>query len=146
MLAGQRGAPDVLYGNLLERRASELAARPSSELAFVREMLAEKRIPEATFSVSLIDQDNLWVGFIYHGTLFVRASKLKTMNVRESIMAVMELAETLECSNIALCLPKITSQSLIHDLILIGFELIHSQFMQIGSTLEEKYICIGMEL
>jgi hypothetical protein len=46
-------------------------------------MLAEKRVPEATLSVSLIDQDSVWVGFIYQDTLFVRASSWKTVDVRE---------------------------------------------------------------
>ncbi|CAM0138479.1 unnamed protein product [Umbelopsis sp. WA50703] len=141
------GAPDVLNGNFQERRAAKLASRPSSELSFVTEMLAEKRVPEATLSVSLIDQDSVWVGFIYQDTLFVRASSWKTVDVRESIMAVMELAETLECENVAFCVPKTANeaQHLIRDLLMVGFELIHPAFKQLGASVQEKYICVGME-
>jgi hypothetical protein len=53
------------------------------ELAFVTEMLAEKRVPEATLSVNLIDQDSIWVGFIVEDTLFVRASSWSNVDVRE---------------------------------------------------------------
>jgi len=149
MLAVQRGAPDVLNnGFSKERRATELAARPSLELAFVTEMLAEKRVPEATLSVSLIDQDSVWVGFISQDTLFVRASSWTNVDVRESVMAVMELAEMLECSNVALCAIKSANQVqlLIHDLLLVGFELIHPECMQLDQSVQEKYICVGMEL
>jgi hypothetical protein len=63
-------------------------------------------------------------------------------------MAVMELAERLECSNVALCVAKGANQvqPLIHDLLLVGFELIHPQFLQLGSSVQEKYLCVGMEL
>jgi hypothetical protein len=78
------GAPDVLnYGFPIERRANELATRLSLEQAFVREMLAEERVPEATLSVSLIDQDSVWVGFIHQHTLYVRASSWTMVDVRE---------------------------------------------------------------
>lgn len=65
-----------------------------------------------------------------------------------SVMAVMELAERLECSNVALCVAKEANQvqPLIHDLLLVGFELIHPQFLQLGSSVQEKYLCVGMEL
>jgi hypothetical protein len=63
-------------------------------------------------------------------------------------MAVMELAESLECENVALCVPKTANQiqPFIHDLILVGFELIHPQAMQLESSVQTNYICVGMEL
>jgi len=111
-------------------------------------MLAEKRVPEATLSVSLIDQDSVLVGFICQRTLFVRASSWTNVDVRESIMAVMELGELLECSNVALCVTRSAqhAQSLVHDLLLVGFELIHPQCMQLDPSVQERYICVGMEL
>ncbi|CAO3672618.1 unnamed protein product [Umbelopsis ramanniana] len=111
-------------------------------------MLAEERVPEATLSVSLIDQDSVWVGFIHQHTLYVRASSWTIVDVRESIMAVMELAESLECQNVALCVPKTANQiqPFVHDLLLVGFELIHPQAMQLKPSVKSNYVCLGMEL
>jgi hypothetical protein len=73
-------------------------------------------------------------------------TKVET-NIDDSIMAVMELAETLECENVAFCVPKTANeaQHLIRDLLMVGFELIHPAFKQLGASVQEKYICVGME-
>ena len=65
-----------------------------------------------------------------------------------SIMAVMELAESLECQNVALCVPKTANQiqPFVHDLLLVGFELIHPQAMQLKPSVKSNYVCLGMEL
>jgi len=105
---------------------------------------------EATLTISSQrNQTNVWCGFIKQGRLILRGGYWEEIDMRESITAILELAETFVCTDVIVCIrrddPRLTS--LIHDFLYIGFEPVLPG-MPPGAGLggEDAYVRVGMEL
>jgi len=116
---------------------------------------------EATLTITTHEDDhNIWSGFLLSTdqnnstttspTLVLRGGNWDTVDLRESIVAVLELADTLQCGSVVVCLPRKSSdraadlKRLIHDFMYVGFEIVSQPF----GTIEDKenYIMVGAEV
>jgi len=116
---------------------------------------------EATLTITTHDDDhNIWSGFLLSPdqnnsttpstTLVLRGGNWDTVDLRESIVAVLELADTLQCGKVVVCLPRKSSdrsadlKRLIHDFVYVGFEIVSQPFGMIEN--KENYIIVGAEV
>jgi len=118
---------------------------------------------EATLTITTHDDDhNIWSGFLLSAdqnqndsacpspTLVLRGGNWDTVDLRESIVAVLELADTLQCGRVIVCLPRKSSdhagdlKRLIHDFMYVGFEVVSQPFGMIEN--KENYIMVGAEV
>ncbi|RUS20999.1 LOW QUALITY PROTEIN: hypothetical protein BC937DRAFT_93878 [Endogone sp. FLAS-F59071] len=105
---------------------------------------------EATLTItSQREQTSVWCGFIKEGRLILRGGYWDEIDMRESIIAVLELAETFACTDVIVCIRRDDSRlsNLIHDFLYVGFEPVLPG-MPLGAGLggEDIYIRVGMEL
>ncbi|KAG9306225.1 hypothetical protein G9A89_016129 [Geosiphon pyriformis] len=87
-----------------------------------------------------------WEGFVMNGTLFLKGNGLDNVDLRESIVAVLELAEEcLKCRSLVVCLEKNDPQlaNLIRTFMYIGFE---TCIPNIFDHDNERFMLVGMEL
>ncbi|CAG8588067.1 11693_t:CDS:2 [Ambispora gerdemannii] len=87
-----------------------------------------------------------WKGFVVNETLFLKGSGLENVDLRESIVAVLELAEEcLKCRSLVVCLNKKDPQltTLIRTFMYVGFEACAPQVFDHDT---EKFMLVGMEL
>jgi len=119
---------------------------------------------EATLTITAHDDErNIWSGFLLSAdqnnsaadaasgpSLILRGGTWDTVDLRESIVAVLELADILQCANVVVCLPRKSSDRaadlnrLIHDFMYVGFEVVTQPFGVIGNR--DKYIMVGAEV
>lgn len=107
---------------------------------------------DTTVTISLrMEQINIWCGFILERqdgekTIVLKGDVWEDTSLRESIVAVLELAECLECENIIVCLEKDRRElsCLVHDFMYIGFELVNPLLQNCLKT--DEYVLVGMAL
>jgi len=119
---------------------------------------------DATLTITTHDDErNIWSGFLLSAdqnnsaapaaagpTLVLRGGNWDTVDLRESIVAVLELADILECASVVVCLPRKFSdraadlKRLIHDFMYVGFEVVSQPFGVIGN--KDMYIMVGAEV
>ncbi|KAG0295759.1 hypothetical protein BGZ98_001239 [Dissophora globulifera] len=102
---------------------------------------------DATLTITSNDSKmNTWVGFVSEGALFLKGNGWDDMDIRESVVAALDLAEEqLGCHAVHLCLekknPNITK--LVRTLMYAGFEMVHPGVL---ARADPKYLVLGMDL
>ncbi|KAF9969237.1 hypothetical protein BGZ73_008511 [Actinomortierella ambigua] len=90
------------------------------------------------------DKKNVWYGFIADGALFLRGDGWGDMEIRESIVAVLELAEEqLGCDKVYLCLEKSHPDlaDLVRALMYADFQMVHPGVLP---NADPKYLVLGI--
>ncbi|KAI1294479.1 hypothetical protein EDD11_008116 [Mortierella claussenii] len=106
-----------------------------------------RRRVDATLTITSNDSKmNTWFGFKSENALYLRGNGWDDMDIRESVVAALDLAEEqLECQTVYLCLektnPKLTN--LVRTLMYAGFEVVHPEVLEHA---DPKYLVLGMEL
>ncbi|PKY55686.1 hypothetical protein RhiirA4_410726, partial [Rhizophagus irregularis] len=124
------GVPDTTPAFLLN------PSNPSNPSRNLRELII---IPEQ-------DTTPTWSGIIKNNTLFLRVSSLEYDSLKESIVAVIELAEELlKCDTLVICLDRNDKNSslstLIRSFFYFGFELVPPGTYNHSN----EFILVGME-
>ncbi|GJJ73640.1 hypothetical protein EMPS_05998 [Entomortierella parvispora] len=89
---------------------------------------------------------NTWFGFVSEGALFLRGNGWDDMDIRESVVAALDLAEEqLGCQTVLLCLEKNDPSiaKLVRTLMYAGFEMVHPAVLPNANP---KYLVMGMDL
>ncbi|KAI7823178.1 acyl-CoA N-acyltransferase [Gamsiella multidivaricata] len=89
---------------------------------------------------------NTWFGFVSEGALFLRGDGWDDMDIRESVVAALDLAEEqLGCQSVHLCLEKSNPNlaKLARTLMYAGFEMVHPGAL---AHADPKYLVLGMDL
>lgn len=89
---------------------------------------------------------NTWIGFKSDGALFLRGNGWDDMDIRESVVAALDLAEEqLECQTVYLCLEKSNPDlaNLVRALMYAGFEVVVPGILP---HIDPKYLVLGIEL
>ncbi|KAF9927951.1 hypothetical protein FBU30_002739 [Linnemannia zychae] len=89
---------------------------------------------------------NTWYGFVSEGALFLRGNGWDEMDIRESVVAALDLAEEqLGCQTVHLCLEKSNPNlaKLVRTLMYAGFEMVHPDVL---AHTDPKYLVLGMDL
>ncbi|KAF9120286.1 hypothetical protein BGW39_011523 [Mortierella sp. 14UC] len=89
---------------------------------------------------------NTWYGFVSEGALFLRGNGWDEMDIRESVVAALDLAEEqLGCQTVHLCLEKSNPNlaKLVRTLMYAGFEMVHPDVL---AHADPKYLVLGMDL
>ncbi|KAG0290452.1 hypothetical protein BGZ96_006076 [Linnemannia gamsii] len=89
---------------------------------------------------------NTWHGFVSEGALFLRGNGWDEMDIRESVVATLDLAEEqLGCQTVQLCLEKSNPNlaKLVRTLMYAGFEMVHPDVL---AHADPKYLVLGMDL
>ncbi|KAF9397737.1 hypothetical protein BGX21_008559 [Mortierella sp. AD011] len=118
------------------------AAHPSSDDDFnVKDMV------DATIAITSNDSKrNTWLGFKSERALFLRGNGWDDMDIRESVVAALDLAEEqLGCETVYLCLEKSSPhlEKLVRALMYAGFEVVTPGVLEHA---DPKYLVLGMEL
>ncbi|RUP50432.1 hypothetical protein BC936DRAFT_139074 [Jimgerdemannia flammicorona] len=134
---------EVLVGSGLKKEDKTNIGTSSSPNPFLSQV-------DATLTItSQREQQNVWSGFLKDGRLILRGGGWDDVDMRESIVAVLELAETFACTDVIIYLPRNDPDitRLVHDFLYIGFEPVMPG-MPLGAGLggEAKYVRVGMEL
>ncbi|KAG0046586.1 hypothetical protein BGZ83_008244 [Gryganskiella cystojenkinii] len=90
--------------------------------------------------------NNTWFGFVSEGALFLRGNGWEDMEIRESVVAALDLAEEqLGCKTVHLCLEKANPglAKLVRTLMYAGFEMVHPAILPNANP---KYLVMGMDL
>ncbi|KAF9162206.1 hypothetical protein DFQ26_003745 [Actinomortierella ambigua] len=90
------------------------------------------------------DKKNVWYGFIADDALFLRGDGWGDMEIRESIVAVLELAEEqLGCEKVYLCLEKGHPDlaDLVRALMYADFQMVHPSVLP---NADPKYLVLGI--
>ncbi|KAF9937308.1 hypothetical protein BGZ67_001402 [Mortierella alpina] len=102
---------------------------------------------DATLTITSNDSKmNTWLGFKSEGALYLRGNGWDDMDIRESVVAALDLAEEqLECTVVYLCLEKSNPHlsKLVRALMYAGFEAVHPGVLPHADS---KYLVLGMEL
>ncbi|KAG0261109.1 hypothetical protein BG011_001361 [Mortierella polycephala] len=103
---------------------------------------------DATLTITSNDSKmNTWFGFKSEGALFLRGNGWDAMDIRDSVVAALDLAEEqLECELVYLCLEKSNVylvEELVRALMYAGFEVVHPGVLPHA---DPKYLVLGMEL
>ncbi|KAG0281582.1 hypothetical protein BGZ95_001933 [Linnemannia exigua] len=102
---------------------------------------------DATLTITSNDAKmNTWFGFKSEGALYLRGNGWDDMDIRESVVAALDLAEEqLECTVVYLCLEKSNPhiKDLVRALMYAGFEMVLPGIMPHA---DDKYHVLGMEL
>ncbi|KAF9427726.1 hypothetical protein BGZ94_004297 [Podila epigama] len=102
---------------------------------------------DATLTITSNDlKMNTWCGFVSDGVLYLRGDGWDDMDIRESVVAVLDLAEEqLGCSAVHLCLEKSNPNlaKLVRTLMYAGFEMVHPSVLV---NADPKYLVLGMEV
>ncbi|KAF8949069.1 hypothetical protein BGZ47_011297 [Haplosporangium gracile] len=101
---------------------------------------------DATLTITSNDAKmNTWFGFKSNGALYLRGDGWDDMDIRESIVAALELAEEqLECSSVYLCLEKSNPHltQLTHALLYATFQLVTPGVLPHA---DPKYLVMGID-
>ncbi|KAF9144736.1 hypothetical protein BGX30_011623 [Mortierella sp. GBA39] len=101
---------------------------------------------DATLTItSNDDKMNTWFGFKSGGALYLRGDGWDDMDIRESIVAALELAdEQLECTSVYLCLEKSNPHltQLTHALLYATFQLVTPGVLPHA---DPKYLVMGID-
>ncbi|KAF9957449.1 hypothetical protein BGZ72_001826 [Mortierella alpina] len=104
-------------------------------------------VVDATLTITSNDSKmNTWFGFKSEGALYLRGNGWDDMDIRESVVAALDLAEEqLECTVVYLCLEKSNPHlsKLVRALMYAGFEAVHPGVL---AHADSKYLVLGMEL
>ncbi|KAK3846337.1 MAG: acyl-CoA N-acyltransferase [Linnemannia gamsii] len=102
---------------------------------------------EARLTITSNDSNmNTWYGFVSEGALFLRGNGWDDMDIRESVVAALDLAEEqLGCQTVHLCLEKSNPNlaKLVRTLMYAGFEMVHPDVL---ANSDPKYLVLGMDL
>ncbi|KAF9927737.1 hypothetical protein FBU30_002940 [Linnemannia zychae] len=102
---------------------------------------------DATLTITSNDAKmNTWFGFKSDGALYLRGNGWDDMDIRESVLAALHLAEEqLECTVVYLCLEKSNPHlsKLVRALMYASFEVVHPGVL---AQADSKYLVLGMEL
>jgi len=101
---------------------------------------------DARLTITSTDSNNTWFGFVSEGALFLRGNGWEDMEIRESVVAALDLAEEqLGCKTIHLCLEKANPNlaKLVRTLMYAGFEMVHPTVLPNANP---KYLVMGMDL
>ncbi|KAG0095164.1 hypothetical protein BGZ93_006253 [Podila epicladia] len=102
---------------------------------------------DATLTITSNDsKKNTWCGFVSDGALFLRGDGWADMDIRESVVAALDLAEEqLGCTSVHLCLEKSNPNlaKLVRTLMYAGFEMVHPDVL---GNADPKYLVLGMEV
>ncbi|ORZ26954.1 hypothetical protein BCR41DRAFT_419384 [Lobosporangium transversale] len=105
-----------------------------------------KRV-DATLTITSNDSKrNTWLGFRSKKALFLKGNGWDDMDIRESVVAALELAdEQLGCEKVYLCLEKSNPDlaNLVRTLLYASFEVVHPGVL---ANADPKYLVLGMEL
>ncbi|CAB4391911.1 unnamed protein product [Rhizophagus irregularis] len=137
------GVPDTTPDFLLN------PSNPSNPSRNLRNLEGIFRHPIKIDRELIIIQDTTptWSGIIKNNTLFLRVSSLEYDSLKESIVAVIELAEELlKCDTLVICLDRNDKNSslstLIRSFFYFGFELVPPGTYNHSN----EFILVGMEL
>jgi len=85
----------------------------------------------------------VWIGCVTNGTMFVEvpADNVWQNEFRECVIAVMEMAELLECHTVVICVAK-TAVDLMRSFMYAGFEMVHPDMY----CHKEDYVLLGCEV
>ncbi|GJJ73612.1 hypothetical protein EMPS_05970 [Entomortierella parvispora] len=102
---------------------------------------------DATLTITSTDSKmNTWLGFKSQSALFLRGNGWDDMDIRQSVVAALDLAEEqLGCHTVYLCLEKSNEDlaKLVRSLMYAGFEVVHPGVL---AQADPKYLIMGMEL
>ncbi|KAF8963066.1 hypothetical protein BGZ46_001052 [Entomortierella lignicola] len=122
------------------------AVHPNNCVEKEEEELKDVKI-EATLTITSNDSNmNTWFGFVSEGALFLRGDGWADMDIRESVVAALDLAEEqLGCQSVHLCLEKSNPglAKLVRTLMYAGFEMVHPD---VHANADPKYLILGMDL
>ncbi|KAF9578892.1 hypothetical protein BGW38_005090 [Lunasporangiospora selenospora] len=108
---------------------------------------AAAALVDATLTITSNDAKmNTWIGFRSEGKLYLKGNGWEDMDIRESVVAALDLAEErLECDTVYLCLEKNNSslEKLVRTLMYAGFSMVHPDVLP---SADPKYLVLGMEL
>ncbi|KAF9192549.1 hypothetical protein BGZ51_005346 [Haplosporangium sp. Z 767] len=126
--------------------ANDDAVHPPNRLKKEEEELKDVKI-DATLTITSNDSKmNTWFGFVSEGSLFLKGNGWDDMDIRESVVAALDLAEEqLGCEAIHLCLDKSNPNlaKLVRTLMYVGFEMVHPSVLPHA---DPKYLVLGMDL
>ncbi|KAF9551699.1 hypothetical protein EC957_006592 [Mortierella hygrophila] len=103
---------------------------------------------DARLTITSNDSNNMntWYGFVSEGALFLRGNGWDDMDIRESVVAALDLAEEqLGCQTVQLCLEKSNPNlaKLVRTLMYAGFEMVHPNVL---AHADPKYLVLAMDL
>ncbi|KAF9286302.1 hypothetical protein BGZ88_009146 [Linnemannia elongata] len=103
---------------------------------------------DARLTITSNDSNNMntWYGFVSEGALFLRGNGWDDMDIRESVVAALDLAEEqLGCQTVHLCLEKSNPNlaKLVRTLMYAGFEMVHPDVL---AHADPKYLVLGMDI
>ncbi|KAF9178680.1 Ornithine decarboxylase antizyme 2 [Haplosporangium sp. Z 767] len=107
---------------------------------------ARKKVDTTLTITSNDSKMNTWFGFKSEGALYLKGNGWDDMDIRESVVAALDLAEEqLECELVYLCLEKnnVYLEKLVRALMYAGFEVVHPGVLPHA---DPKYLVLGMEL
>ncbi|KAF9347792.1 hypothetical protein BGX34_002886 [Mortierella sp. NVP85] len=106
----------------------------------------DKKGLDATLTITSNDSKrNTWIGFKVDGAMYLRGNGWDDMDIRESVVAVLELAEEqLGCQTVYLCLEKNDPDlaNLVRALMYAGFEVVVPGVLPHA---DPKYLVLGTE-
>ncbi|KAG0006818.1 hypothetical protein BGZ80_005128 [Entomortierella chlamydospora] len=126
--------------------ANDDAVHPTNCLEKGEEELKDVKIDAKLTITSNDAKMNTWFGFVSEGALFLRGDGWDDMDIRESVVAALDLAEEhLGCHSIHLCLEKSNPDlaKLVRTLLYAGFEMVHPDVL---TNADPKYLVLGMDL
>ncbi|KAI8598347.1 acyl-CoA N-acyltransferase [Dissophora ornata] len=119
---------------------------PIMSLETEEEELKDVKIDATLMITSNDSKMNTWFGFVSEGALFLRGNGWDDMDIRESVVAALDLAEEqLGCQAVYLCLEKSNPNlaKLVRTLMYAGFEMVHPGVL---AHADPKYLVLGMDL
>ncbi|KAF9358206.1 hypothetical protein BGX34_009026 [Mortierella sp. NVP85] len=119
---------------------------PTDRLELEAEEMKDVKIDAKLTITSNDSKMNTWYGFVSEGALFLKGNGWDDMDIRESVVAALDLAEEqLGCQTVYLCLEKSNPNltKLVRTLMYAGFEMVHPSVLPHA---DPKYLVLGMDL
>jgi len=137
------------YGVSSQKLKSEAGSKKDQKPSFT-EHLFHRMPPNLDRHLIIISSQEksecIWEGVIVDETLFLRGNGLEHTDLKESFVAIIELAEQwLKCNTLVVCLDKKSPHlsTLIRSFFYVGFELVTPGTYNHNSG---DFILVGMEL
>ncbi|KAF9940236.1 hypothetical protein BGZ65_007711 [Modicella reniformis] len=130
---------------LFHPTANDDAVHPTNRLV-MEEKLKDVKIDAKLMITSNDSKMNTWFGFVSESALFLRGDGWDDMDIRESVVAALDLAEErLGCHTVYLCLEKNNPNltKLVRTLMYAGFEMVHPGVL---AHADPKYLVLGMDI
>ncbi|KAG9051736.1 hypothetical protein FS842_011108 [Serendipita sp. 407] len=130
---------------------SLVIGQPHKLSAFAATLFPEQATTVAKYASPLqLESDSPWDGFILSlpngsKTLYVNGKGAQLANLRESVVALLELAdEELECSAVVIAIPKASGalDELIHSFMYVGGQIVTRPPFKVDAS----YLLIGLEI